>query len=296
MVVAAYGLILPQAVLDVFPLGCINIHASLLPRWRGAAPIQRAILAGDRDTGISIMRMEAGPGYRSGISAASHPHRQPTILRGSLHDKLASAGRALHRAGAAGHRSGQARGRSPASRRCHLRAQDRKARGIDRLVAQRAGDRSRKCVRSILFRWQARTLRGEPLRIWRARAVAVARSTPGPGHRRRRAAVSSSTCGSGSLLITELQRAGGKRLPAADFHARRVMLAWRRVARRSDRNPASGGARSAGSAGVAAVLPPLWRSVRPPATRSDPRGAVQDIAFGVFRHLGLLRGVLSSAG
>ena len=56
MVVAAYGLILPSAVLDLFPLGCINIHASLLPRWRGAAPIQRAILAGDAQTGISIMR------------------------------------------------------------------------------------------------------------------------------------------------------------------------------------------------------------------------------------------------
>ncbi|MBS1215285.1 MAG: fmt, partial [Proteobacteria bacterium] len=60
MVVAAYGLILPQAVLDIPRLGAINIHASLLPRWRGAAPIQRAILAGDGETGISIMRMEAG--------------------------------------------------------------------------------------------------------------------------------------------------------------------------------------------------------------------------------------------
>lgn len=59
-VVAAYGLILPQAILDATPLGCINIHASLLPRWRGAAPIQRAILAGDEVTGVTIMRMEAG--------------------------------------------------------------------------------------------------------------------------------------------------------------------------------------------------------------------------------------------
>ena len=60
IVVAAYGLILPQAVLDMPKYGCINIHASLLPRWRGAAPIQRAILAGDRETGVSIMQMEAG--------------------------------------------------------------------------------------------------------------------------------------------------------------------------------------------------------------------------------------------
>lgn len=60
MIVAAYGLILPQRVLDLFPLGCLNIHASLLPRWRGAAPIQRALLAGDAETGICIMQMEAG--------------------------------------------------------------------------------------------------------------------------------------------------------------------------------------------------------------------------------------------
>lgn len=60
MVVVAYGLILPSAVLESFPLGCINVHASLLPRWRGAAPIQRAILAGDKETGISIMQMDEG--------------------------------------------------------------------------------------------------------------------------------------------------------------------------------------------------------------------------------------------
>ena len=60
MIVAAYGLILPQAVLEMPRLGCINIHASLLPRWRGAAPIQRAILAGDGETGVCIMQMEAG--------------------------------------------------------------------------------------------------------------------------------------------------------------------------------------------------------------------------------------------
>src|SRR5690606_29588092 len=60
MIVVAYGLILPQAVLDTPRFGCINVHASLLPRWRGAAPIQRALLAGDRETGVTIMRMDAG--------------------------------------------------------------------------------------------------------------------------------------------------------------------------------------------------------------------------------------------
>src|SRR5580704_18626111 len=59
-VVVAYGLILPKAILEVFPLGCFNLHASLLPRWRGAAPIHRAIMAGDRETGVTIMKMEEG--------------------------------------------------------------------------------------------------------------------------------------------------------------------------------------------------------------------------------------------
>ena len=64
MVVAAYGQILPKAVLEIPKLGCLNIHASLLPRWRGAAPIERAILEGDRETGISIMKMNEGTRYR----------------------------------------------------------------------------------------------------------------------------------------------------------------------------------------------------------------------------------------
>jgi len=91
LVVVAYGLLLPQAVLDTPRLGCLNIHASLLPRWRGAAPIQRAVLAGDAETGITIMRMEAGldtgptlSGRALGIEAGD--------TGGSLHDKLAALG------------------------------------------------------------------------------------------------------------------------------------------------------------------------------------------------------------
>ncbi len=91
MVVAAYGLILPSAVLNLFPRGCINVHASLLPRWRGAAPIQRAILAGDSETGIGIMQMEAGldtgPLYQE---AAINIDAQETAA--SLHDKLCILG------------------------------------------------------------------------------------------------------------------------------------------------------------------------------------------------------------
>jgi methionyl-tRNA formyltransferase len=91
MVVVAYGLILPQAVLDLPRLGCVNVHASLLPRWRGAAPIERALLAGDRETGISIMRMEAG--LDTGPVYARFPmaiHADDTA--GSLRTRLATLG------------------------------------------------------------------------------------------------------------------------------------------------------------------------------------------------------------
>jgi len=91
MVVAAYGLLLPQVVLDTPRLGCINIHASLLPRWRGAAPIQRAILAGDRETGITIMQMEAGLDTGPMLYKLSCPIL-PDDTGGILHDRLASLG------------------------------------------------------------------------------------------------------------------------------------------------------------------------------------------------------------
>ena len=91
MVVVAYGLILPQAVLDIPRLGCLNIHASLLPRWRGAAPIQRAIAAGDRLTGITIMRLEAG--LDTGPMLSQEPIEiAPGETGGSLHDRLAGLG------------------------------------------------------------------------------------------------------------------------------------------------------------------------------------------------------------
>ena len=90
-IVVAYGLILPQVVLDAPRFGCLNIHASLLPRWRGAAPIQRAIMAGDRETGVSIMQMDAG------LDTGAVRHHQsveitPTTIAADLHDQLAVLG------------------------------------------------------------------------------------------------------------------------------------------------------------------------------------------------------------
>ena len=91
MIVAAYGLILPQAILDTPEMGCLNIHASLLPRWRGAAPIQRAIAAGDKQTGITIMQMNAGLDTGNMLSTTSCPITKEDT-GGSLHDKLAELG------------------------------------------------------------------------------------------------------------------------------------------------------------------------------------------------------------
>lgn len=90
-VVAAYGLILPQAILDAPRLGCINIHGSLLPRWRGAAPIQRAIMAGDAESGITIMQMEAGLDTGPMLTRESLPIT-PITTAASLHDQLAEMG------------------------------------------------------------------------------------------------------------------------------------------------------------------------------------------------------------
>lgn len=94
MVVVAYGLILPQAVLDIPSSGCLNIHASLLPRWRGAAPIQRAVLAGDAETGVTIMRMDAGLDTGPMLLRAALPIETRTTA-GELHDALSAMGAKL---------------------------------------------------------------------------------------------------------------------------------------------------------------------------------------------------------
>jgi methionyl-tRNA formyltransferase len=93
-VVVAYGLILPKAILDAFPLGCFNLHASLLPRWRGAAPIHRAIMAGDRETGVMAMKMEEGLDTGP-IAMAERVPIGPDMTTGELHDILAPLGAKL---------------------------------------------------------------------------------------------------------------------------------------------------------------------------------------------------------
>ena len=212
MVVAAYGLILPRAVLDLPRFGCLNIHASLLPRWRGAAPIQRALLAGDAETGVCIMQMEAG--LDTG----------PVLLRGAfpiagddtsatLHDRLAALGAQLVVA---------------ALERLPLPAEPQPADGVT--YAQKIGKAEAQIDWSLSAAELDRHIRafnpfpgaqaqfgGQTVKLWRAVPV------DGSGEKGQILAVDRNSivvaCGSGALAVSELQKAGGKRLPVRDFLA-----------------------------------------------------------------------------
>ena len=98
-VVVAYGLILPKPILEAFPLGSFNLHASLLPRWRGAAPIHRAIMAGDKETGVMVMKMDEGLDTGP-IAMAERVAIGPDVTTGDLHDELARLGAKLMLVGA----------------------------------------------------------------------------------------------------------------------------------------------------------------------------------------------------
>jgi methionyl-tRNA formyltransferase len=215
MVVAAYGLILPQAVLDLFPSGCINIHASLLPRWRGAAPIQRAILAGDRETGVCIMRMEAGLDTGPVLLRETTPIG-PRETAGELHDRLAAlGGRCVVMALAQLERGALEAVPQPEAgvTYAHKIGKDeavldwtQPAEVLDRQI--RAFDPVPGC---------GTTLRGEPVKIWRAQPQAGANGGAGGTVARVDEDGISVLCGSGALLLRELQRASGRRLPVGAF-------------------------------------------------------------------------------
>ncbi len=129
-VVVAYGLILPRAILDAPRLGCLNIHASLLPRWRGAAPIHRAVMAGDAETGVCIMRMEEGLDTGPVLLRAATPIG-PEETTQDLHDRLSVMGAELIVRGACG--LPRACPGRPIRTGGHIRRQDREGRGADRL-------------------------------------------------------------------------------------------------------------------------------------------------------------------
>ncbi len=213
MVVAAYGLILPQAVLDIPRLGCLNIHASLLPRWRGAAPIQRALLAGDSETGVTIMRMEAGLDtgpmlLKESLSVAADD------TAGSLHDKLASLGARLIVAALDRLERGElAEERQPAEGVTHAAKLDKAEAALDwRLTAAELDRR----VRAFNPQPGARArIGGQALKVWRAEPAAAC-GEPGTVLSAEGDGIVVA-CGKGALRLTELQKAGGRRLPPSDF-------------------------------------------------------------------------------
>lgn len=218
MVVAAYGLILPQWVLNTPRLGCLNIHASLLPRWRGAAPIHRAIEAGDAETGVTIMQMDAGLDTGD-MLLLEKTAISPADTTATLHDRLAQLGgrlivEALEMAACGGLKPTP----QPAEGVTYAHKIDKAESTIDwnqpaEVIARR--------VRAFdPFPGAATTLGADAIKVWSCEIDSCSRTldaacgqivfidADGIGV----------ACGAGSLLrLTVLQRAGGKRLPAADF-------------------------------------------------------------------------------
>ena len=215
MVVAAYGLILPQAVLDIPRLGCFNIHASLLPRWRGAAPIQRALLAGDRDTGITIMQMDAGLDTGAILLEKRIP-LSDTDTAQTLHDKLARLGaesivEALDLL-QQGRLTPTAQDNTRATYAAKLTKDEARV-GWHKPAAEIA-----RAVRAYNPYPAAFTLlRGEALKLWAADTVA-GKGAPGTVLAADKSGIVVA-CGADALRITELQRASGKRLSTAQFLA-----------------------------------------------------------------------------
>lgn len=208
LVVAAYGLILPPAFLAVAPHGALNIHASLLPRWRGAAPIQRALLAGDRETGISVMRMDAGLDTGPVISRHPLPIMDDDDA-GSLHDKLAALGGDAIVAALAGSLKATAQSEDGAT---YARKISREDAILDWSQPASTLERTVRAMRPAPG--ASTTLGGERIKVWRGRIADV---TGEPGTILDAGESIVVACGKGALAITELQRAGGKPLPADEF-------------------------------------------------------------------------------
>ena len=213
MIVVAYGLILPQAVLDTPRLGCINVHASLLPRWRGAAPIERALLAGDTETGITIMQMDAGLDTGDMLSIARCPI-DPKDTGGALHDRLAMLGaetltNALDPL-AAGALEPQPQDDAGACYASKLEKQEALldwSKSADELALQ---------VRGLNPRLVAYTeFEDQKLKVWQASAEdQPAAAEPGTIMEQRRNSLLVAT-GQGCLSLQEMQLPGGKPQPVS---------------------------------------------------------------------------------
>ena len=212
VVVAAYGLILPPSALEAGRRGAFNIHASLLPRWRGAAPIQRALLAGDRESGVSIMQMDAG------LDTGPVLSRHPVAITsdddaGTLHDKLAAVGAEAIVAALADMAAGRARPvPQPASGVTYAAKIEKAETRLDWKQAAPALERAIRAFRPAPGAYGL--LEGMPVKIWRAR---VAPGAGEPGSVLQTGDEIVIACGEKALAVSELQRAGGRRLSASQF-------------------------------------------------------------------------------
>jgi methionyl-tRNA formyltransferase len=215
VVVVAYGLILPRKVLAIPRLGCWNVHASLLPRWRGAAPIQRAILAGDTQTGVCLMRMEAG--------LDTGPVLLERTLQiaaddtgGGLHDKLVTLGaqvlgEGLRRALAGEHLPTQPQPEAGVTYAHKLEKSEARLDWNESAIAL-----ERKVRAFDPWPVAEADLAGERVRVWAAQALPGGGAEPGAVVAATKHGIDIA-CGAGALRIARLQRAGGRVVTAADY-------------------------------------------------------------------------------
>ncbi|MDO6386436.1 methionyl-tRNA formyltransferase [Uliginosibacterium sp. 31-12] len=213
LVVAAYGLILPQVVLDLPRLGCLNIHGSLLPRWRGAAPIHRAIEAGDAETGITIMQMEAGLDTGPMLLKRAVPIL-PDDTTARLHDTLAALGGEMIVAALRALENGPLPATvQPEDGVTYAHKIDKAESQLD--FRQPAAVLARKLRAFDPFPGGAANIAGTPLKLWAGEAM------PGSGEPGTVLSADANgvvvACSEGALRLTVLQKPGSKRLPAGDF-------------------------------------------------------------------------------
>ena len=209
-VVAAYGLILPKPVLEAFPYGCINIHASLLPRWRGAAPIQRAIEAGDKESGITVMKMDEGLDTGDMLMKATVAITAETT-GGSLHDALAETGAELIVRTLDNLENIRPEKQSDDDT-CYAAKISKEESRID--FSQPAEVLERKIRAFNPYPGMYFEYEGERFKILRAR-VAAENGRPGEILEGREHLLIA--CGKGAIEVTEIQRQGKKSMPAADL-------------------------------------------------------------------------------
>ncbi len=213
MVVAAYGLLLPPVVLDMFRYGALNIHASLLPRWRGAAPIHRALLAGDRETGVCIMQMDAGLDTGAVLMRETIAI-QPQDTTGTLHDKLATLGARMIVAALRGAEAGSLQPTPQSEEGVTYAAKIAKTEA--RIDWRQPAEVVARQIRAFNpFPGASARWRQTDIKLWQARVV--------PGHGEPGIVLHMDgdafivACGADAVAIEVAQRAGGKRLRAAEF-------------------------------------------------------------------------------